>query len=752
MKIVMRILLGLTLSALLAFCFVACSGGGDGGSSVSSTGGDPDPVGTTTPAALTSAGLIDQALGNGEIDSETATIYKAYATFGDPRLPTEYTGEEPGIVDPDFLWDAQADFENLSPEAQEALAPFLIPPMYSGSWWYRQQNYQATASLATATSLPCNPLITSCPILEDWTYLAGANINVWYQNRYAATDQVLALTIMNMIEAQAWPTLTAYMGVSPQPDNGGPLTAYEGPDSKLDIALVDMGPLGTTFPSWALKKCGDTSTYILINRGADVAPTAVHEFMHAIQFAMPVQECLTSGYKTMMESTANWAVNHLFTTTNQWEHQHTNAYTNDITKSLLAVTDPIRPYGAWLFPLYLTEKEGSDLVKQAWNLAATNSQAQVLENLVDLDVVWPEFAVRLWNQPPFDELTTWDAVTNVVSTGLSKEDLTLNGATHKDWVVTPGQLSGLSANITHLVFKDNNIRTAGFFNGFTFKQSYKEVSGFGQIIEATSLSSQERLGAHVHALVKKNGVWENTLRDWTDTPYVSFCRDFSGETVDELLLVFTNSSSDVNHKVQYTGLPSHLWLTNMPCASPWEGNVNFAITVDGVSETFQAAGVKFEPLQTPTSSMSEMTQLSGPMSWPYQLTAGSVSWSISGTDSSGCRYSSNETEKILTPGFFPNQFMLHSFVRSGPAVHGFTLNGFDQSPNIQWSATETCPDGSGGTKTTTVTRTHDKFMLPVSPGVSGSATLSNDGLYASGSGSDALDSSVTGTWQLAATP
>ncbi|KJS33396.1 MAG: hypothetical protein VR64_00920 [Desulfatitalea sp. BRH_c12] len=737
----------LALLMIITFIFAACGGGGGGDAGQTPPDSTDDGSGNIT----TSTELIDQALADGRLDPESALLYKAFATFNDPRLPAEFTGDVSGVVDPDFLWEANDNFDTLSVETQETLAPFLIPPMYSGSWWDLQQNMQGTATLnAAATDAPCNPLRSNCPLLTTWKYIAGTNVNVWYQERYESADLVKAMQVVTLMEA-VWPDLTAYMGAAPLPDRGGSLIAYEGPDTKLDIALVDMGPLGTTYPSFALKSCGNASTYILLNRTADVGPTVVHEFMHSIQFSLDVHECLTTDYKTLMESTANWAVNRIFGTSNQWEHQHIYAYTDDITVPLLYEAPPIRPYGAYLFPLYLTEAESPDAVKQAWSLAASYSQSQVIENVTDLDRVWPQFAARLWNQPPLDKFSQWDGISKQVRSGMDTINLDLAGKQYEEWIVTPDDLSGLSAHIFHVVFHDPSIRTAGFFNGFTYRLAFEDVPELGQIVKAAELTPEQRLGAHLHALVKIDGVWENTLRDWTDVPYVLFPIDLPGPKVQEVLLVFTNSSSDIDSSVQYTGLPSHFWLTNMPWASSWKGSADFRSTDDGVVENFRATDLRFELSMPQLQPLLEAPDPDADLQMiPYQLTAGSAIWDISGTDSNGCSYDGSGATPLAT-GLFPNQLMLYSFIRSGPAVHGFILNGFDQNPPAEFPVTVTCPDGQGGSTTDVDSWGLATFWLSAIPGDSSSA-MSSNGLQISGTGADAIGTSVSGNWQLQVVP
>lgn len=700
----------------------------------------------------TSSDLILQALDEGLLDEESGYIYQAFATFNDPRLPEEFRGDAAGIEDPDFLWKAKYHFEDLSEETQETLAPFLIPPMYNGSWWDLQENWlsqqegqQNTARLG----MPCNPVRENCPLLvaQQWKYLSGENINVWYQTRHESEDLARAQEVMRVIEQKAWPDLTAHMGREPLPDRG-PVVAFEGPDSKMDIALVDMSPLGQTHASFFFKGCGNSPTYILINRSAgdeNLGPIAVHEFMHAIQFAQKVKDCLTLDYKTLMESTANWAVDYVYGTQKQWEHQHIYAYNDDITRSLLDETPNIRPYGAYLFPFFLTNSGDLGAVQRTWDLAQDHSQPQVYEELVELEDIWPEFAAKLWNQPPFDEFRQWDQVNRQVKTGLDNINLDLAGAQYKDTVLDPYQgLPGLSAHLFHVVFHDPMIRTAGFFNGFTFDLGFEELEHFGQFIKASPLSPEQPGSAQLHALAKINGEWDLMLRNWTDIPYVLFPQDLPHERTEELLLVYTNSSSDTNEEARHPGLPSHFWLTNMPSASPWEGVIDLSQTVDGVTTTFKADNIRFEQSEPESSALIEAPYHpdGAPWAFKYNLTSGSATWSISGTDSSGCTYSGSDTNQLST-GFMPNQFMLCQFIRSGPALYGYVLNGFDQHPPIEWKATVTCPDPEGGTSTQTEFMSHGEFWMRLVPGLT-DIKLSTNGMSLHGTGDGVVGDSVTG--------
>lgn len=79
--------------------------------------------------------LIDQALAAGEIDMETALIYKVFATYGDGRLPVRFRGDNSRVIDSDAVSEAAERYATLTPATRATLLPFLIPPIYRGSWY-----------------------------------------------------------------------------------------------------------------------------------------------------------------------------------------------------------------------------------------------------------------------------------------------------------------------------------------------------------------------------------------------------------------------------------------------------------------------------------------------------------------------------------------------------------------------------------------------------------------------------------------
>lgn len=75
----------------------------------------------------TSLQLIAEALEEGRIDGDTATVYQVYAVVDDDKLPPEYRGTLPIKDGTPVLRHARSRYEELGPDAREALRPYLFP-------------------------------------------------------------------------------------------------------------------------------------------------------------------------------------------------------------------------------------------------------------------------------------------------------------------------------------------------------------------------------------------------------------------------------------------------------------------------------------------------------------------------------------------------------------------------------------------------------------------------------------------------
>lgn len=89
-------------------------------------GSKPEPA-ADAQAGKTSLQLIAEALERGEIDEDTATLYRVYSVVDSSKLPPEYVGTRPMKDGTPVLRAARARYDSLRPETQQALRPYLFP-------------------------------------------------------------------------------------------------------------------------------------------------------------------------------------------------------------------------------------------------------------------------------------------------------------------------------------------------------------------------------------------------------------------------------------------------------------------------------------------------------------------------------------------------------------------------------------------------------------------------------------------------
>jgi hypothetical protein len=79
------------------------------------------------PRTSTSEELIAAARERGEIDEETALLYRVLAAKDAGRLPAGYVGSRPPRDGTLVVREARRRFAGLRPDVQAALRPYLFP-------------------------------------------------------------------------------------------------------------------------------------------------------------------------------------------------------------------------------------------------------------------------------------------------------------------------------------------------------------------------------------------------------------------------------------------------------------------------------------------------------------------------------------------------------------------------------------------------------------------------------------------------
>ncbi len=636
----------------------------------------PPPV----PSGPTSLGMIEDAVAAGEIDEIAGLRFKAFSVFGDDRLPAEFSGggsEEEGTF---VLEEIYSRFDELSPEVQDELRPFLLPPDAPGSWY--QRRVQAKAKLAAPLADPPEGDFDKYDVKDG----SGNSVAVV---KWPKSDNSLEPTarVVQGAMADVYDKLVGLMGRAPLSD--GELGEASGGDGRFDIYLLKIG--GSTYGSTPPNDPGLIESVFSDSRRRphivqDVQNIAndhgglgtalyerkiranlAHEFMHAIQFAFDLSEGkLVPDYRWLADATATWAEHFVFEN-DHMEHADAPAFLNRLDDPL--ETDPDtnnRRYGAYLYFFHHVRFFGEDIVRFAWESAQVADQLTAVDRAVPEGIAkhWADFAVFNWNQ---------DGIDHVIDS-YEQRDFLAAGAdpTHSDRPLLSGDqdqielelegpdgdkggLEPLSAQYFRIDLTDSGIRSVLFANGLTYelKEGVPELFA-GRVgdetLYAEELDEEQRDRLHVMALVKQNGTWGDEAFNLTDVAFAPFCQQAGSESIEEIVIIMANARWEEGERdpVGYVGLPSRVFLTDVACGA-WEGTAKYEFDRTEPDETVVADAtfgtIKFT---RDTSTLEEIMSGAGQVPFGafgtillpsgafqpgiftggvYELAAGSATWS-----------------------------------------------------------------------------------------------------------------------------
>jgi hypothetical protein len=228
----------------------------------------------------------------------------------------------------------------------------------------------------------------------------------------------------------------------------------------------------------------------------------------------------------------------------------------------------------------------------------------------------------------------------------------------------------------------------------------------------------------VQALKKIGGIWKGP-EDWTHQPYKTFCRDKSDERLEELVLIYSNSSPDPKKNIDLLpkgpDAPDNqkfetlLDISNAGCWQ-WTGTTRVTSTTVGVTHITEliTAQVTLERDRSQVPADADVVGRDR-----YTPTVGTVTYSESGTVPGDCTINvPSSTATIGTgDGYLDLVFDQPKQPNDRQALaHGGTSVGI--------TTTLTCPTGTTVTPGTTVAN------WLTAPG--GPLTLSSDGQQLTG--------------------
>ncbi len=514
--------------------------------------------------------LINQAETSGVLTHETAVLYRVYAIFGDARLPQAYRGDDSRSFESMYLSTVVSEWDTYAPVTQAALKPFLMPPAYRGSWATATAASLAPGSVHTL-ALP--PICDGTTISGLWLYAENpsGNVRIWYDT--AADDAAVAAFLANVVDTKVWPAFATFMAPHlPLPDDGA---SCNGGSGRLDVYLTDIARSVTRGHSG----CSNSPAYIVLNRSAG-APTLAHEIFHAFQFAFDVGGCLTDDrYRWWTEGSATWAEQYLYPSDNL-ALQQGYSLVNTPEQALDSTRTNIeRVYGTFLVPFYVQNKTDSpSFVKTAWENCKTQDAIHAVDAVVPggFAQTWHEIALRDWNYTPVDDYKTWrPLITYHANPQLAKA---VDSSFEPDTEVTlPMNLAHLSATYKNFYFYGPEISSVAFFNGATFNLQKQDAPGYGPLWNPQAADADKTKGVKVQAIITIEGKAPR-IEDWTDKPYVTFCRDAIAERLHQLTNIISNARlDDSGGNAAPPGMAPVVWLSDVGCWK-WTGSVQYSLT------------------------------------------------------------------------------------------------------------------------------------------------------------------------------
>ena len=742
------------------------------------TGADPDP---------TTESLIVQALAQHKIDAEQALTYRVFALFGDERLPTEFEGAPSVQPDHLLLREVSGRLPTLSAATQSVLRPFLLPPIYAGSWFAQKIGATAAPMAALATGRArrqdAGDVTVACFFAQDQSPTGPVSLGIprrttehfnifAFSQKFIVGEDGIDTTesyadfIASIVE-EVYASETQLFNRYPMSDakedcNGG--------DGKVDVYLYPfMGRakgVTTAYPG----RCEAVPAFILLGTDAmfldfglvsgipkslhkrEWKSNFAHEFLHVLQFAMDRQaEC--ADYKWFDEATATWVMDHVDATADfedggrsqpiyrrsgQWFANYLyNDHRVSIEKASPDSNPELNGYGDYIFFQYMARKYKPESIAQMFDATLTMGSVEAMASVVQakggMKAIWPEFAASLWNDASNKVLDYWSTTDNY-DFGLAA-------------IYTPTAKAVQTASSTKLkpLEVDQKSRPdASFellFNALEFPGVYEVQprSMFFELLKFTDPSvhtvtffnpiagTPDNEFMKLQVVKKIGGVWK-APEDWTLAPLKTFCLDKKDERVEELLVIVSNS--EVNRLTEKPFQiakddPMRVTTSNVGCWQ-WRGTASLTTNTVFGYVTVESATLTFD---TARSSLLPDAGISLGYALFAPLRASTATYSIDGpVGSPGC--SINGTANAAIVGrlngslFEADGGLIVNFGLPEPLYRVALGSGLT---NIQaLTATIRCP---GSSETTTVPKDVHWLSLP-----DAGAKLSSDG------------QSITGRW------
>jgi hypothetical protein len=636
--------------------------------------------------------LVEAAVAAHKITPQQGLVYRVFAAFGDTRLPAAYAGDDAESED-NIMREVVSEWPRLSRAQQRQLRPFFIPPAARGSW------ASGAASAAQSGAPGAQPVCDSNQLADrNWRSLAqaGGHVRVWWLKGEDDRVGPKARSLVAEIENHMWPRLVAVFGREPLPD--GKQKCFHGIDSKVDIYMLRL-PRGRALTLAYPPRCAGTPAYVVFDAtyGAPDRWEVAHELTHTFQYAYRYHGSCSS-YNDWDEAVANWGASYLYP---RDDNEHAYPWLlRDPHRSLADSS-----YEGWAFPYAMQQLHGIGTIRSIYDQTERLDVLQAIDAGVPggMTKAWPEFALAAWNQDPvsptFEEWDKFGQLPEVNGKPIAAEQLD-PGAAGQVQVDVPLGLKPLTRVYRH----------------------FKLGPGITQITVEKPSYPDLTVQALVHT---RDGTWKT--EDWFRRQPVWCPRD-PKDRPDEIILILSNDSLT---QPSSGNVPVRLIASNIGCSrysGEASGTSTYTSGSDSMEESWKATGLVYERILADTIEVPRFI---------FNLTGGSVSWSMSG-HSNGCAVKAGPATLPVRADGYNGQLDIRA--SSGPPGT-WDRRYFAQAfgfPAVQGTAT--CPGG-------TYTRwfAPRASILSTSAGVFNQRSVPPDGILA-GTETRTDTAGLTATW------
>lgn len=474
--------------------------------------------------------FINTDLAEGKIKPEDALLYKIYGVFGDERLPEKYKVGEVPFEGAGVFFELKRIYDGLSEEVKGNLFPYLARPDAPDSvidYELGANHHGLISDVFAAERPPAKEKRFSYKFKES----SDGKFKIWYPDNDIIASGKTIKTEDSEKTAKKIADKLASAGVFKKFEDllkVGPISDGSiGGDGKIDIYIA----YGIKSHGLTITDTGKKSEFILINPiqsetyDSALHGTIAHEIFHIFQTPFNT-EYDDAKDKWWMEATATWAEHFIYPKGNSEQEFLENFI--EAPEKKLTKTDGGFEYGAYLFPFFLEQNYGADMIQKVFKgrdlvFAVTKS----IDDFVPggFKDNWKKFTEWNYNLSPakFYKDPGGFPQKSAFSSRLS-QTIYLSDAGPAE--VEIGALEPLSS-VFAAVYADSLDRK---------KTQGVEFSG----LENFWMQS-ERAAIKAIIYLRNGGEY---IEDWTEKSGRTFCFNKNKEDIDQVILIFSNASLD----------------------------------------------------------------------------------------------------------------------------------------------------------------------------------------------------------------